>query len=157
MVNLVDYIDPNGNWIINLIKTPNGEVLKTSSKWRSDEWYLEQTVFKTGGKVYEFGGGAFSNIQILKEKFKYDEITQIKDFDGTIDWFSFLDADLAVELLSKLDFHKTKIKYACIAFKPVREVDFKINKENLVKLMENNFHFIKQNRTEFLFKNKDCK
>ena len=46
----------------------------------------------------------------LKEKFKYDEITQIKDFDGTIDWFSFLDADLAVELLSKLDFHKTKIK-----------------------------------------------
>lgn len=157
MVNLVDYIDPNGNWIINLIKTPSGEVLKTSSKWRSDEWYLEQTGFKTGGHVYEFGRGAFSNIQILKDKFKYKEITQLKDFDSTIDWFSFLDADLAVELLSKLDLNKVKINYACIALKPVREVDFKTNKNNLFKLMEENFNFIKQNRTEFLFKNKECK
>ena len=157
MVDLIDYIKPNGSWIVNLIKSPDNKVFHSSSKWLSDEWYLKETDFKYGGNVYEFGRGAFSNINLLKEEFGYKEISQLNNFEGVIDFFSFLDPDLVVELLMKLDFQKTSIKYACIAFKPVQEVELEKNKKNLLSLMSEEFDFVKQKRTELLFINKNLK
>ena len=156
MVNLISHLEGPNKHIINLIKLDSGEAVNSTSKWLSDRWFLRKTNFKKDLiclEISPFKSKKDSNTFVGEKYLGHKVYKSLSDSPTSIDFLSILDPDIALEVLESIDFSKYTIKYFCIAINPVKAKDFKQNKKDIESFMQNKAKFVKQNRTELLYKN----
>ena len=156
MENLISHLEGPNKHIINLIKLNNGEVVNSTSKWLSDRWFLRETNFKKDlicVEISPFKNKQHSNTFVGEKYLGHKVYNSLSDAPPCIDFLSILDPDIALEVLKSIDFSKRAIKHFCTAINPVKTKDFKQNKKEIESFMNDKATFIKQNRTELLYKN----
>lgn len=154
MFSLIPFIDNPNQRIINLIQIPNAGIVKSTSKWLSDRWFLRETNFAkdlTCVEISPFKNTKDSNVFVGAKYLGHKVYKSLSSVPLSIDFLSILDPDIALETLESIDFSKYTIKYFCIAINPVKTKDFKQNKKNIELFMKDKANFIKQNRTELLY------
>ena len=156
MENLISHLEGPNKHIINLIKLYSGEVVNSTSKWLSDRWFLRETNFAkhlTCVEISPFKNTKDSNVFVGEKYLGHKAYKSLSDPPTSIDFLSILDPDISLEVLESIDFSKYTIKHFCIAINPVKTKDFKQNKKEIELFMKDKAKFIKQNRTELLYKN----
>jgi hypothetical protein len=156
MENLISHLEGSNKRIINLVKLDSGEVVNSTSKWLSDRWFLRETNLAKDLVCIEispYKSKKNSNTFVGEKYLGHKVYRSLSDSPTSIDFLSILDPDIALEFLESIDFSQYTIKHFCIAINPVKTKDFKQNKKNIQLFMENKAHFVKQNRTELLYKN----
>ncbi len=154
MESLICHITNPNQHIINLINFPDGKVIKSSSKWLSDRWFLRETNFAKDLACVEispYKNTKDSNVFIGEKYLGHKVYKSLSDAPYSIDFLSILDPDISLEVLESIDFSKCIIKYFCIAINPVKVKDFKQNKKEIELFMKDKAKFVKQNRTELLY------
>jgi len=156
MESLISHVTNINERIINLISLPNAQIVKSSSKWLSDRWFLRETNFEKDlvcVEISPFKNKKDSNTFVGEKYLGHKVYRSLSDSPTSIDFLSILDPDISFEVLESIDFSKYMIKYFCIAINPVKTKDFKQNKKEIELFMKDKAKFIKQNRTELLYKN----
>lgn len=158
MESLISHVTNINERIINLISLPNAQIVKSSSKWLSDRWFLRETNFEKDlvcVEISPFKNKKDSNTFVGEKYLGHKVYKSLSSAPLSIDFLSIIDPDTALEILESIDFSKYMIKYFCIAINPVKTKDFKQNKKEIELFMKDKADFIKQNRTEFLYKSKN--
>ena len=156
MENLISHLEGPNKHIINLIKLNDGKVINSTSKWLSDRWFLRETNFAKDlvcVEISPFKNTKDSNTFVGEKYLGYKVYKSLSDSPTSIDFLSILDPDISLEVLESIDFSQYTIKHFCIAINPVKVKDFKQNKKDIELFMQDKAHFVKQNRTELLYKN----
>lgn len=154
MENLIKYISNPNQPIINLIKLSDSQVVKSTSKWLSDRWFLRETNFKkdlTCVEISPFKNTKDSNVFVGEKYLGHKIYKSLADAPKNIDFLSIIDPDNALEILQSIDFLKHSIQYYCVAINPLKNKNFKQNRKNIQEFMKDKANFVKQNRTELLY------
>lgn len=154
MFSLIPFIDNPNQRIINLIQIPNAGIVKSTSKWLSDRWFLRETNFAkdlTCVEISPFKNTKDSNVFVGAKYLGHKVYKSLSSVPLSIDFLSILDPDIALETLESIDFSQYTIKHFCIAINPVKIKDFKQNKKSIELFMHDKAKFLKQNRTELLY------
>ena len=154
MESLICHITNPNERIINFINFPDGKVIKSSSKWLSDRWFLRETNFAKDlvcVEISPYKSAKDSNTFVGEKYLGHKVYKSLSDSLTSIDFLSILDPDIALESLESIDFSECIIKYFCIAINPVKTKDFKQNKKDIELFMKDKAKFVKQNRTELLY------
>ena len=154
MESLISHVFNINERIINLITLPHGQVVKSSSKWLSDRWFLRETNFAKDlvcVEISPYKSAKDSNTFVGEKYLGHKVYKSLPDSPTSIDFLSILDPDIALEFLDSIDFSECVIKYFCIAINPVKIKDFKQNKKDIELFMKDKAKLVKQNRTELLY------
>lgn len=154
MENLIKHISNPNQPIINLIKLSDSQVVKSTSKWLSDCWFLRETNFVKDlicVEISPYKSKKDSNTFVGEKYLCHKVYRSLSDSPTSIDFLSVLDPDIALEFLESIDFSQYTIKHFCIAINPVKTKDFKKNKKAIELFMKDKAEFVKQNRTELLY------
>lgn len=154
MFSLIPFIDNPNQRIINLIQIPNAGIVKSTSKWLSDRWFLRETNFAkdlTCIEISPFKNDKDSNTFVGEKYLRHKVYKSLSNSPTSIDFLSILDPDISLEVLESIDFSQYTIKHFCIAINPVKIKDFKQNKKSIELFMHDKAKFLKQNRTELLY------
>ncbi len=154
MFSLIPFIDNPNQRIINLIQIPNAGIVKSTSKWLSDRWFLRETNFAkdlTCVEISPFKNTKDSNVFVGAKYLGHKVYKSLSSVPLSIDFLSILDPDISLEVLESIDFSQYTIKHFCIAINPVKIKDFKQNKKSIELFMHDKAKFLKQNRTELLY------